>query len=176
MTRLRIDFAPPSLRRTLLTLSPALWGAGVLGLVLCLGAAANLYQLSRQRAAARQAQAAMARAVLVPPAPPALIAAPQAAAVNAAALQLNLPWRALREALAAATPSTVALLALELDAGKRRLTISAEARSGEAVVAYIEQLQAQEALRGVLLLRHDVDEADPDRPLRFDLQADWTAP
>jgi hypothetical protein len=43
----------------------------------------------------------------------------QADAVNAAVMQLNLPWRALHDAVAAATPASIALLALEPDARKR---------------------------------------------------------
>ena len=90
-------------------------------LILCVAAAvAGAGLVKRQRAHERQLAAAQARAA-VPAAAPVIAAPPisetQAAAVNAAVMQLNLPWRALQDAVASATPPGVALLALTKQTG-----------------------------------------------------------
>ena len=146
---------------------------------------------SRRRARQRRAAAPAARegqlqraqqrvlAATQGPAPwrPAPIAPAQAAAVNAAILQLNLPWRDLQDALASATPPDVALLALEPDARKRVLKITAETTSSDAMVAYVAQLKQQELFgTRVQLLRHEINALDPNKPLRFQLEARWGTP
>jgi Tfp pilus assembly protein PilN len=97
----------------------------------------------------------------------------QAAAVNAAILQLNLPWRALHDAVKAATPPTVALLALEPDARRRTLRITAEARGSDEMLAYVDRMQRQDWFADVALTRHEINEQDPNRPIRFQLDAQW---
>ena len=181
MKPIRIDFAPPSLRRVLFHLQPALLAGAVLGLLLCLGAAIAACQLVRgQRGHAAQVrqeqerqerQAFLARAVpalaktLIPPA--------QAAAVNGAILQLNLPWRELKDAVAAATPATVALLALEPDPKKHLLKLTAEAETSDDMLAYIQELKAQEFFSGVLLTRHEINAEGANQPIRFQVEAQW---
>jgi Tfp pilus assembly protein PilN len=175
---MHIDFAPASLRRSLFHLTPATWAGLGIGLLLCFGAALLAGQLAQQRQARAEAgqrlaqrQARLSRA----PAPVAHVQIPaaQAQAVNAAIRQLNLPWRDLQDALAAATPTTVALLALEPDARKHLLKLSAEARNSDDMVAYIEALKEQEFFSDVVLTKHDVNEQDPNRPIRFQLAATW---
>ncbi|WP_295993253.1 PilN domain-containing protein [Rugamonas sp.] len=178
MKSLRIDFAARTWRRALFHLHPLVLTAGAAGLLLCAGAALGGWQLlQQQRAREHQLQhqrerlatrlAAPATAIAAP------IPAPQAAFVNAAIMQLNLPWRDLQDAVAAATPPNVALLALEPDARKQLLKLSAEARNADDMVAYIEQLKQQELFSSVVLTRHEINEQDPNRPLRFDLEAVW---
>ncbi|NBV18211.1 hypothetical protein [Janthinobacterium sp.] len=182
MTRLDIDFAPPGWRRSLHRVPAWAWCAGVLGAVLAVTAVwAGSAALQRQhasearwlRAQQRVAQATQGAA----PVAQAVIAPAQAAAVNAAILQLNLPWRDVQDALASATPPAVALLALEPDARKRILKITAETTGSDAMVAYVAQLKQQELFDGrVQLLRHEINALDPNRPLRFQLEARWGAP
>ena len=180
MKPLRIDFAAPSLRRALFYLHPALLAGAVLGLLLCLGAAVAAYQLvSGQRGHAAQVrheqerQAFLARAV--PALPKILILPAQAAAVNGAILQLNLPWRELKDAVAAATPATVALLALEPDPKKHLLKLTAEAETSDDMLAYIQKLQAQEFFSAVLLTRHEINPEGASQPIRFQVEAQWVA-
>ncbi|UUZ49987.1 hypothetical protein LP420_07885 [Massilia sp. B-10] len=59
-------------------------------------------------------------------------------------MQLNLPWRALHDAIGAATPPEIAMLALEPDARKRTMKITAEAKSSDAMIGYVEELKKQE--------------------------------
>lgn len=182
MTRLDIDFAPPGWRRSLHRVPAWAWCTGALGVALTLAAAwAGCAALQRQQASEVQWQRAQQRVAPATqgPAPMAIapIAPAQAAAVNAAILQLNLPWRDLQDALASATPPAIALLALEPDARKRVLKITAETTSSDAMVAYIAQLKQQELFgTRVQLLRHEINALDPNKPLRFQLEARWGTP
>ena len=185
MKPLAIDFAPPSLARSWYRLGPRGWGLLALGVLLCgAGAVIGAQMLARQKAldgqlaavrAAMNAPAAAAAASAAKTAapPPLPVSAAQAAAVNGAILQLNLPWRELQDAVAAATPRTIALVALEPDPRKQVLKITAEAQSSDDMVDYVAELKQQETFSTVALTRHDVQEADPHRPLRFQLEATW---
>ncbi len=180
MRPMRIDFAAPSLARTVHRAGPGTWALGVAALALC-GAAALLgwRVLAQQRQDQAELSAARLRAhapVAAPVAELPRISEVQAAAVNAAVMQLNLPWRALHDAVAEATPPTIALLALEPDARKRAIKITAEARSPDEMVGYVEQLSRQELFTGASLTRHEINEQDPNRPIRFQVEAQWSAP
>ena len=181
MKRVRLDFARPSLRRTLFQAPRWAWGLVFGALPLCFGVLVNVldYREAQEEVAALQAalQARAGAPVLRPVAqtlPP--VSEQQAAAVNAAVMQLNLPWRALHEAVRGATPPSVALLALEPDARKRVLRITAEARGSDDMIAYIEALQKQDWFGAVTLVRHEISEQDPNRPIRFQLDAQWGTP
>lgn len=181
MKRVDIDFAPPSLARTLHRTGPLAWSLAVLAVLLCAAAGATGWQmLARQRAL--DAQLALVRAQVKAPVVVAAvqprIGEAQAHAVNAAVLQLNLPWRALQDAVGQATPKHIALIALEPDPRRRSMKITAEAKNSDDMIAYIEQLKGQELFGAgaVTLLRHEISELDPNRPLRFQLEAQWSAP
>jgi len=183
MKRTRIDFAPPGLRRTLFRAPPRLvFLAPAIVLLLATAAGQGQQYLERQAelAALQAATAARTQAPLTQrsaaPAPHIVIAPAQASAVNAAVMQLNLPWRDLAEAVAGATPPSVALLSLEPDAKRRQLRITAEARSSDDMLAYVSRMQAEEGFSSVVLTRHEVMEQDPNRPLRFQISAQWGAP
>ena len=182
MTRLDIDFAPPGWRRSLYRVPAWAWITGVLGVALIATAAwSGSAALQRQQLREAQLQRAQQRVEASTqgpaPAPQFAIAPAQAAAVNAAILQLNLPWRDLQDALASATPPAIALLALEPDARKRVLKITAETTGSDAMVAYIAQLKQQELFGArVQLLRHEINALDPNKPLRFQLEARWGTP
>jgi len=180
MKRTRIDFAPPGLRRTVFRAPPTLIYALPGVLTLCIPALFMTQSYFEQQEEVRDLQAALAARsapapVATPPAPKVAVAPAQAGAVNAAILQLNLPWRDLAAALGEATPNTIALLALEPDAKRRTVRISAEARSSDEMLAYITRLQAEEWFSSVVLLRHEVMEQDPNRPLRFQVSVQWEA-
>lgn len=181
MKPVRIDFAPPSLQRTLHRAGPGTWAVVVLSLALCAGAATLGWRLlAQQRADFAELNAARLRSRAPLAALPVLqgprISDAQAAGVNAAVLQLNLPWRALYDAIAAATPPGIGMLALEPDARKRSLKITAEAKNSDAMIDYIELLKREELFAGVTLIRHEINEQDPNKPIRFQLDAEWVAP
>lgn len=178
MKPLRIDFAPPSLARTLFHTSRPAFALAAVALVLAGLAAAQALRLSEQRRldAEQVARVVQHHAVPVQVAPvqaKVTVSAAQAAAVNAAVLQLNLPWRDLQQAIGDATPATVALLALEPDARKRTVRITAEARGSDDMIGYIEQLQAQAWFTSVVLTHHETNDVDPNKPVRFQIDAQW---
>ena len=177
MRKVRIDFAPPGLLREVSRASRPAWA-----LLALLAVAIGTLAAAHAGLAARQDRYAQLRAqARVPTQAPAAAAvrarAPvpeaQASAVNAAVLQLNLPWRALHDAVQAGTPASVALLALEPDARRNRVRITAEAKNSDDMIAYVEQLQKGEWFSAVGLVRHEINEQDPNRPIRFQLDAQW---
>lgn len=183
MKRTRIDFAPPGLRRTLFRAPPGLVFMVPALIVLCVPALLSFERYLEQEEELRVLQAALAARSAPPPAVAAAAPAPkvalapaQANAVNAAVLQLNLPWRDLAAALAEATPDSVALLALEPDAKRRTVRISAEAKNSDDMLAYVARLQAGAWFSSVALARHEVMRQDPNQPLRFQINASWEAP
>ena len=180
MRKVNIDFAPPGVARSILRMPRQGWALlfAVLAAAMALLAASSalrreqgevaLLRAQAQARAATQAQAQAAPVAVRAPVPEA-----QANAVNAAVLQLNLPWRALHDAVQAGTPANIALLALEPDARKSTVRITAEAKTSEDMIAYVEQLQKDEWFSAVVLARHELYEQDPNRPIRFQLDARW---
>jgi hypothetical protein len=94
-------------------------------------------------------------------------------AANEAILQLTLPWAELFNALESANSSNIALLGLEPDARKRLVRVSGEAKNSTALFAYIRLLQANKAMTSVYLKRQQVQEQNPEKPIRFTLDASW---
>ena len=181
MKRLRIDFAAPGLARELQRAGPGTWLLVALAAFLCASAATLGWRLlEQQRRFAVELNDAQLRAnvprVVAVAAPLPHISEQQAGAVNDAVMQLNLPWRALHDVIADATPASIALLALEPDARKQTLKITAEAKNPDDMVAYVAALGQQELFANVGLTRHEISEQDPNRPLRFQVEAQWKAP
>ena len=94
---------------------------------------------------------------------------------NAVILELNLPWKELFESFESAQNGDVAVLSIEPDAQKGLVRIGGEAKSLESLPAYLAHLQKVTLFRDVVLLNHQVQEQDPQRPVRFMLQATWGA-
>ena len=67
----------------------------------------------------------------------------------------------------------VALLMLSPDTRKRTLRIQAEARDVDAMLAYLRVLEQSGAFTQVVLVEHEIQDSDPQRPLRFSLAAAW---
>ncbi|MFS2007370.1 hypothetical protein ACEN9F_27525 [Duganella sp. CT11-25] len=180
MRAMNIDFAPRSLRRTLFHAHPALLALAAAGLLLCAGAAFGAWKLAEQKHARERQLRHLQERVSAMSARPAEVAKTvipegQAVFVNGAIMQLNLPWRELQDAVAAATPRSVALVAMEPDPRKQVLKITAETRTSDDMVAYVAELKQQESFSGVILTRHEINDQDPNRPLRFQLEATWIA-
>lgn len=176
MTPLAIDFAPRSLRQMLARLRPwtrlAVVLGTALGLMLVISAAFSGYRLLQSRP--QQAPLHQLRpANLLAPTPTIVLSAPQAAAINRTIRQLNLPWREVQQAIALATPKSVALLSLEPDAGKQAIRILAEAASSQAMFDYLHDLQQQAVFETVNLTRHEINEQDANNPIRFQIDAQW---
>lgn len=102
------------------------------------------------------------------------VAAAQELKLAQLALQrLSLRWDDLFSALESARAGGVALLAIEPDPGKSIVKLTAEARSAEDMLDYVERLQAVGGLADVVLASHQLKASDPLQPLRFVVVASW---
>ncbi len=178
MTEIRIDFAPPSLRRSLYRTSMLTWLVAIVSISLCLSAAWCVKgladQYDTQTTALARLQTKLSRRNTAKPVVEKIsIPEAQALAVNHAIAQLNLPWRDVLDAIEAATPKTIALLALEPDAKRNLVKGSAEAKSSSEMIAYIEDLKHQAFFTSVILNKHEINERDPNKPLRFQFEVQW---
>jgi Tfp pilus assembly protein PilN len=178
MKAFNIDFAPPSLFRTLQSIHPLGWLMLALSLALLLAVALTSNRLLRQSQQIQQ-EVQRKQGLLLQRQPvkvavvPVTIPEAQANAVNNAVAQLNLPWHTLLNTLEAGTPKTIALLSLEPDARKQTLKGVAEARDGDAMLDFISALKQQDFFDQVWLSKHETVEQDPNRPLRFQFEAHW---
>lgn len=83
------------------------------------------------------------------------------------------PREKLFRTLEAIEDPDVALLALTPDTQKRILRIYAEARSFGAMLSYFRALEQSRTFTQVVLVEHEIQNNDPQRPLRFSLAAAW---
>ncbi len=180
MKAIKIDFAAGSVRRTLFHTHPLVMLLVAAGVLLCASAAYASWQMTlQQRLRAAELEQLRQRAATQAQRPREVaqvaIAPAQAQFVNSAIRQLNLPWRELQDAVLAATPRQIALLALEPEPRKQLLKLTAEAKSSDDMVAYVAALKQQELFTSVNLIRHEINEQDANRPLRFQVEAIWLA-
>ncbi|MBU1424265.1 MAG: hypothetical protein KKH12_14795 [Gammaproteobacteria bacterium] len=94
---------------------------------------------------------------------------------NAIIFELNLPWKELFDAFEATQNTDIAILSIEPDAQKGLVRISGEAKALESLPAYLSYLQKVSLFQDVALLNHQIQEQDPQHPVRFMLQATWGA-
>jgi hypothetical protein len=92
--------------------------------------------------------------------------------------ELGLPWSELLDELEAAGESSkdIALLSIEPDHEKRRVRIEAEARTLPAAIAFTQHLQSAGALAYPLLDSHKVRSDQVERPVHFEMTAEWRLP
>lgn len=101
------------------------------------------------------------------------VPAERAAAVNRAIDRLNLPWGRVFGALEATRGEDVALLTVDPEPAKRLVKVSGEARAAAAMLAYVDRLGAEGSFARVSLVKHQVNEQDAHKPLRFQIEATW---
>lgn len=87
--------------------------------------------------------------------------------------QLNLPWSVLFSQLEKAKTDGVALLSVEPNTNSTAIKVVGEAKTYETMLKYVRNLSAQGVLQGVYLIDHKMDEQNPDKPIRFSLEASW---
>lgn len=89
-------------------------------------------------------------------------------------VQLGLPWQSFFVQLGiAAKGGDVAFISIEPDAQKGHVVLIAEARSLEAMLHFISQLQTSTDFSEVELQSHTVDKTMPEKPVRFRVSATW---
>lgn len=83
------------------------------------------------------------------------------------------PWGKLFRTLEAIEAPDVALLALTPDIRNRKIRIYAEARSFSAMLSYYRALEHSRAFGDVVLVEHEIQYSDAQRPVRFSMTAVW---
>jgi hypothetical protein len=167
---IRLDFAAPRPRVTLLGVLMAIAGACAL-----IAAGLEYRAISDQRAALAQrlsdAQRRSQRA-------------PETLARDAHALaegtgiarELSTPWTQVLadlEGAAGDTAKDTSVLAIEPDHDKHRIVVKAESRDLPHALEYLKRLQQSRSLVHPMLDSHEVAVDDKDRPVRFAFTADW---
>ncbi|MDP1928218.1 MAG: hypothetical protein Q8K62_06865 [Thiobacillus sp.] len=97
----------------------------------------------------------------------------EAKQANQVLRQLSLPWNDLFTAVDAAGGQTIALLSLEPDIQKGMVKISGEAKDLDALLGYVKRLSTHAVFDRVSLQNHQIQQTDPEKPLRFSLLAHW---
>jgi hypothetical protein len=99
------------------------------------------------------------------------------ARVTAATRALATPWTELLNDLEAAAQDSgmdIALLEVAPDRIKHEVRITAEARSLPLALDYVTRLQSASTLLYPVLQKHEVQTADQERPVRFEIAAEWS--
>jgi hypothetical protein len=166
MNPLVIDFAPRPQRTALLT------GAAFAIAAFSCSAALWEYQSSVVKAQPDdEVQAQQARPVS--PASDPSLSLEHVESINQAIGRLNLPWRDLFAAIETRLTGTIALIALEPDSTTHKLKVVAEAKTSDDMVDFWQSLVEDNRFVQVTLTKHEINELDPNRPVRFVLEAQW---
>ncbi len=89
--------------------------------------------------------------------------------------QLTLPWEDLFQAVESSTIPQVTLLGMEPDLEKHVVNISCEAKDIASMLNFMKRLEARQEFIAVYLQNHQIQQRDPERPVRFSLIAFWRA-
>jgi len=92
---------------------------------------------------------------------------------NSVVRALSRRWDTVFGAIEAVSDAEVALLAIEPDAQKGVVRITAEAKNKNAMLRYLTRLQDHRPLQRVLLDNHEVRTEEPERPVRFVVSGEW---
>jgi len=89
--------------------------------------------------------------------------------------QFSTPWEDVFGSVESANGEHVALLSLESDPASAQVRVSAEARSFQKMLDYLEHLRRDGRLSPAILQSHQLMLEDPSRPVRFTFTASWTS-
>lgn len=97
----------------------------------------------------------------------------QAAALNEAIAQLNIPWQALFNALETANSPDIALISVHPNGATKNISIIAESANLETMLVYLRQLKKEAIFSELALRRHEQNEQIAQKPIRFEIEAKW---
>lgn len=173
MKRLELDF--------IRTRRPAGWAAWTL-LAVALAFAADLgyaYFTLRDAVARKEARLAALgetpRAEAMLKVTNRLVKEEELAAARDTIRRLSIPWDNLFQALESSLGDKVALLAVEPDVANSTIMLSGEAKDYLAALSYVANLKQQSQLSEVHLVKHELRQNDPQRPVAFTVSASWGA-
>jgi Tfp pilus assembly protein PilN len=150
------------------------------GLAAAIAAGAQYNQVAGELADAeasvqQSANAARKQTAVVRPSGDPQKAAQETKRASEVAFALKVPWNDLFASVEAASTPNVALLSIESDTGKRQVKLSGEAKDIESVLDYLRVLGTQPKLANVYLQSHQLQQQDPQHPVRFVLGAAWVS-
>lgn len=90
--------------------------------------------------------------------------------------QLSFPWNRLFRALESSVNEDVALLSIQPDVVGRIVTLNAEARNWNAMLKYASRLGKDKFFTDVHLVSHQIQQGNPQSPVRFILSCAWGSP
>ena len=89
---------------------------------------------------------------------------------NEVLARIGLPWERLFQDIESSPRDNIALLSINPDAVKRRLTITGEAKSLDDMLNYIRKLQEKGSMTRVF---HHVELKSAQHPIHFIVEASW---
>ncbi len=87
--------------------------------------------------------------------------------------KLDMPWDTLFATVEAAAGEQAILLGVEPDAERREVRLTGEAKDAAAMLGYLRELRRAPVLGDAHLTDHQVNIQDPQRPVRFTIEASW---
>jgi Tfp pilus assembly protein PilN len=102
---------------------------------------------------------------------PLVLSKQQIEAANRVIAQLNTPWPALLDGFERVASADIALLTIEPDHRRGVVKASAEARNHRQMLDYLAALGSVRPFVGAMVSKQEVNEKDPNRPLRFLFEA-----
>ncbi len=112
-------------------------------------------------------QAAIKPAAPVVKRPPPRLNASQTRRLDDIIQQLNMPWTTVLNGLEKHTRPEVGVTLMEPDAKKATIRIQAEAKSIDNLLGYADGFAQDPVFAGIVLLQHETNEQDPNRPARL---------
>jgi Tfp pilus assembly protein PilN len=150
--------------------SPAWIGRVLLALAVAFALDVGI-SLQQLRHALAENQARLQRAA--PLATPVKASPEEIALVRETVQRLSTPWDNLFGALETAASDDVALLSIEPDPRAGKVVISGDSKDYLAALTYVLSLSRAETLGAVQLVRHEMKQNDPQKPVAFSVSATW---
>ncbi|CAB3789978.1 PilN domain-containing protein [Pararobbsia alpina] len=88
--------------------------------------------------------------------------------------ELTVPWQDLLSIVEDYPDHDVALIGIDQNPSQSQIRITAEAKSFDAMIAYLRYLQSSELLREAVLNEHLIETNVPGTPVRFQITAVWS--
>lgn len=87
--------------------------------------------------------------------------------------QLSTPWNPLLTALEQVNKQDIALLSIAPNRKKQQVILTGQAKNMAATLQYVQALAQLNTLAQVYLLKHQIDQSDPFKPVGFTIVAQW---
>ena len=104
---------------------------------------------------------------------PTVISADKKLQIQTIVTALVMPWNNLLRAIEQADNKDIALLNLVPNTKSQQVILSGEGKDLQAVLSYLNQLQAQPMLEKVYLQKHTIDSSNISKPVKFTIFTQW---